>query len=242
MTLLGGIFNKRDRQNNTSRNVPSNVPATATESGASFSSTKDPTDADYVIPDKSLPASGPGPGAIYSLPAAASSSKLKLPFRRKQAHQTDIKDMPRPVISLNDAPASSYISSVVSDSGHGLPPPPLKSAIFGVYNDRNVLSTHSLPHDPSSQQVHLDIPSRSSSYDVRSETHVTSPSSLPAPPPKKPGGLFSWARERTKSKASQPSSSLLSIPSASPSANDSSFNLKAFRHVRPDSPARSPEK
>ncbi|KIK98957.1 hypothetical protein PAXRUDRAFT_112572, partial [Paxillus rubicundulus Ve08.2h10] len=240
MTLLGGIFNKRDRQNNTSRNPSSNVPTTATESGASFSSTKHFTDADYVIPDKSLPS--PGPAAIYTLPAAASSSKLKLPFRRKQAHQTDIKDMPRPVISLNDAPASSYISGVVSDSGHGLHPPPLKSTVFGVYNDRNVLSTHSLPHDPSSQQVHLDTPNRSFSYEVQSKTNATSPSSLPAPPPKKPGGLFSWARERTKSKPSQPSSSLLSIPSASPSTNDSSFNLKAFRHVRSDSPAGSPEK
>ncbi|KAF9225240.1 hypothetical protein BS17DRAFT_672139, partial [Gyrodon lividus] len=238
MPLLGGLFHKRDRQHNSSRNVSSNVPTTATESVASFASTRGSTDADYVIPDKSLPPRG----AIYTLPAAASSSKLKLPFRRKQAHQTDSKDTPQLVVSLNDAPASSYISGVVSDSGHGLPPPPPKSSIFEVYNDRNVLSTHSLPHESSGQKFHLDTPNVSSSYDVRSETRATSPSSPPALPPKKSGGLFSWARERTKSKASQPSSSVVSTPSASPSANDSSFNLKAFRHVGSGLPARSPEK
>ncbi|KIJ66527.1 hypothetical protein HYDPIDRAFT_76784, partial [Hydnomerulius pinastri MD-312] len=238
MPLLGGIFNKRDKQNNssTARNV-SNAHSTATESVASFASTRDSTDADYVIPDKSLPR----PGGIYSLPAAASSSKLKLPFRRKQqTFPSGTRDTPQTVVSLNDAPGPSYISGVVSDSGHGLPPPPPKSSIFGVYNDRNVLSTHSLPNDSTPQSVRLDTPSTSSSYDVRSETDSNSPSSPPAPPPKKSGGLFSWARERTKSKASQPPPTISSPPVPSPGTDDSSFNLKAFRHVRSDSPAGSP--
>ncbi|KAF9236858.1 hypothetical protein BU15DRAFT_76581 [Melanogaster broomeanus] len=234
MPLLGGIFNKRDKQSSSSRHISSNVPTTATESVASSASTKQSTDVD--IPSKSLLP----PGGLYALPAA-SSSKLRLPFRRKQAHPTGSGDTSQLVISLNDAPVPSYISGAVSDSGH-LPQPPPKSSIFGVYNDRNVHSTHSLPHETPSQQLHLDTPSRSSYHDVRSETRSTSSMSPPAPPPKKPGGLLSWARARTKSKPSQPSSSVLSTPYPSPSADDPSFNLKAFRHVRSDSPAPSPEK
>ena len=52
--------------------------------------------------------------------------------------------------------------------------------------------------------------------------------------PKKQGGLFSWAhRERKKSKVAD------TPPSLSVDVSTESFNLKSFRHVRPESP--SPE-
>lgn len=230
MPLLGGLFHKR---NAPSRHVSPGGPSTATESVASSASNKDSTDGDYVLPDKSLPP----PPPIYNLPAAASSSKLKLPFRRRAAAplHPDPTATPHSVVSLNDAP-SPYISSMTSDSGHGLPPPPRKSSFFGVYNE-SLQSVHSLPNDPSGR-VHPDTLSRPSA-DVRSESH----SSPAGQVHKKSPGLLSWARERTKSKPLPPPSTMSSAPSASPSVDDpSSFNLKSFRHIGADSPAASPEK
>ncbi|KAG8219314.1 hypothetical protein J3R82DRAFT_195 [Butyriboletus roseoflavus] len=230
MPLLGGLFHKR---NAPSRQVFASGPSTATESVASSTSNKDSTDGDHVLPDKSLPP----PSPIYNLSAAASSSKLKLPFRRKAAAppKADPKATPHSVVSLNDAP-SPYISSVTSDSGHGLPPPPRKSSFFGVHHE-SLQSIHSLPND-SSSPVHHVTPSRPSS-DVHSESRSPPASQVH----KKSPGLLSWARERTKSKPLPPSSAMSSVPSTSSSVNDSSsFNLKSFRHVCADSPATSPEK
>ncbi|KAF8555122.1 hypothetical protein OG21DRAFT_1521967 [Imleria badia] len=224
MPLLGGFFNRRNN----------NGQSTATESVASSASNRDSTDGDYVLADKSRPPRPP----IYNLPASASSSKLKLPFRRKQAVvQPQPKDTSPSVVSLNDAPSLPNISGVMSDSGHGLPPPPRKSALFGVYNN-SLHSVLSLPNE-SPSHVHPDTPSRPSS-DVLSDSR----SPFPGHPHKKSPGLFSWARERTKSKPLPPSSTMSSVTSSSPTAVDdsSSFSLKSFRHVRADSPATSPEK
>ncbi|KAG6380670.1 hypothetical protein JVT61DRAFT_5041 [Boletus reticuloceps] len=215
MPLLGGLFYKR---NNSLKNGP-----TPTESSASSVSNRDSTDGGHVFL--------PPPPPMYNLPAAASSSKLKLPFRRKpQLAQPNPKDT---VVSLNDT-APPRISSVTSDSGHDLPPPPRKS-LFGVYSNDSHHSVHSLPNEPSSH-VHPDTHARLSSSDFRTETH------LPHPHKKSPG-LFSWARERTKSKPPPPPSSVSSVSSTSPPLDDaSSFNLKSFRHVRADSPATHPQK
>ncbi|KAG9313870.1 hypothetical protein JVU11DRAFT_4638 [Chiua virens] len=184
MPLLGALFNRRQ----------------TTASLASTASNRDSTDADHVQPQP-----------MYNLPVAATSSKLKLPFRRKPPHQP-------PLVSINDAP---HIPSVMSDSGHALPPPPRKSSLFAAHNS-SLHSVHSLPN-PS---YHSDTPNRQSSIDTRSE-------STPQPHKKSPG-LFSWARERTKSRPSQPSSS----PSP-PTDDPPSFNLMSFRHVRADSAAPS---
>ncbi|KAH7886326.1 hypothetical protein F5I97DRAFT_1928179 [Phlebopus sp. FC_14] len=226
MQLLGGIFHRRDRQNNNLRNV-SNV-YKATESVASIASTRQSTDADYVFPDKSTPQVED----VYAGSAAASSSKLKLPFRRKHAPQTGTKDIPPPAATPSDGPAPSYIPGVVSDSGHDLPLPPRKSSLFGIYDDRNMLSTHSLPNEHTKQQSYGDTPSILS-HDSRSEPHNAQSSSHPT---KKQGSLFAWARERTKSKPSlPPSATPPSLPPIPPV--DDSFNLKAFRAVRSPSPA-----
>ncbi|KAL4068953.1 hypothetical protein V8B97DRAFT_1970895 [Scleroderma yunnanense] len=226
MPLLGGIF-KRDKQS-SSRNPPSSYAPATPQSAASVSSARESIEADYVFPDKSLPRP-----AVYSGPAGASSSKIKLPFRRNRlVHPPDTSDASQPAaVSLNDVPPPSC---VVSDSGHGLPPPPPKSSIFGLYySDRNSNSTsiHSFSTD-SHSPFSTDTLSRSSLTDVRSEA-TSSVCTSPSKHPPKKSSLFSWARQRTKSKASEPPSTISSPQSAGSGFENSSFNLKAFRHVPP---------
>ncbi|KAI6012682.1 hypothetical protein F5J12DRAFT_819692 [Pisolithus orientalis] len=224
MPLLGGFF-KRDKHGSNSRNNPSSTTPAATESVASVASTGggESIEAEYVFPDECLPR----PTPVYSGPRGASSSKLKLPFRRnKHVHQPGTPDASQLApVSLNDAPPRS---SVVSDPGHGLPPPPPKSSIFGVYNGRSPHSTRS--------NLCTDTPSTSSLTDVLSDAHSSAPSNLS----KKPG-LFSWARQRTKSKVSQPPSTVSSPPATKSGTEDSSFNLKSFRHI-PAGTNASPQK
>ncbi|KAI6133715.1 hypothetical protein EV401DRAFT_1912920 [Pisolithus croceorrhizus] len=223
MPLLGGLF-KRDKHGTSSRNSPSLATPVATGSVASVASTGgESIEAEYVFPDKCLHRATP----VYSGPIGASSSKLRIPFRRnKHAHRPGIPDASQLApVSLNDAPPRP---SVVSDPGHGLPPPPSKSSIFGVYNDRNSRSTHS--------NLCTDTLSTASLTDVPSEAHSSAPSNLP----KKPG-LFSWARQRTKSKPPQPPSTISSPSAAKSPPEDPSFNLKAFRHV-PAGADASPQK
>lgn len=228
MTLLGGIFAKRDKQNR-GRSAPANLnaPASAT-SAASISSTIVSSEPDYVFPDKSLSL----PGTIYTGPAAASSSKLKLPFRRKYHHQPHAAGSQPGIISLNDG---QRISGVVSESGHDLPLPPPKSSIFAMYHDRHTNSSPSLSNESTLPYSLSDTTSTISV--AHNEPHTASLSTQLFPPlNKKSGGLFSWARERTKSKPSQPPATIaaLSTPTSAPGEN---FNLRAFRHVRSESPA-----
>ncbi|KAI6031258.1 hypothetical protein BKA83DRAFT_447857 [Pisolithus microcarpus] len=210
MPLLGGLF-KRDKHGTGSRNSPSLTTPVATGSAASVASTGgESIEAEYVFPDKCLPRSAP----VYSGPTGASSSKLRIPFRRnKHAHRPDPPDASQLAsVSLNDAPPRP---SVVSDPGHGLPPPPSKSSIFGVYNDRNSHST-----------LCTETLSTASLADGPSEAHSSAPSNSP-----KKSGLFTWARQRTKSKPPRPPSTVSSPSVAKSVTEDSSFNLRAFRHL-----------
>ncbi|EGN93636.1 hypothetical protein SERLA73DRAFT_189365, partial [Serpula lacrymans var. lacrymans S7.3] len=232
MQLLGGFF-KRDKSN--TRNVQSSVlPAPDSTTSIGSSSFESPED-EFVFPEKSLPHHN----GVYT-GVSASSSKLKLPFRRKPAQQHRYTDPGLPVVSLNDAPLRPppvpYISSAASDIDHSdLPQPPPKSSLFGTHSDPNV-STRSLPDGHPQHSFHSNL----LPLETQSETHTTSSSPPPPPPPKKSGGLFSWARERTKSKPVPPTPTPLQ-PS-SPAYPGESFNLKSFRHVRPESPTKSPIK
>ncbi|KAG1887328.1 hypothetical protein F4604DRAFT_1547539, partial [Suillus subluteus] len=164
--------------------------------------------------------------------AAASSSKLKLPFRRRHVHQPHVSGTSTSVFSLNDSLPCAHISSVVSDSGHDLPPSPPKPFFFGAYHNPSINSTLSLPNENTRHQSGLDTPS----FIARNEIHSAPPSSSSMPPnPKKSGGLFLWARERTKSKPAPPPATIAAPPAPSPSPREN-FNLKAFRHVRSESP------
>jgi len=231
MPLLGGIF-KRDKQS-SSRNTSSSHALATPQSAASVSSAKESIETDYVLPDRSLPR----PVTLYSGPPGSSSSKIKLPFRRnRHAHPPDTSNTSQAAaVSLNDVPLPS---SVVSDSGHGLPPPPSKSSIFGVYhNDRNSNSnsTPSFSNEHSHSHFHTDTPSSSSLTDARSEAH-SSPCTSPSKYPPKKSSLFSWARPR-KSKTSESPSTLSSPQSIRSGSDHSSFNLQAFRHLSPGNPS-----
>ena len=146
------------------------------------------------------------PNAIYRNPGA-SSSKMKLPFMRSKSKV----DLP-----ATDSPSPTDPTSVSLQSGtQSAPPtspltPPQKSAIFGGYGDpENALTSKSLPNVNH----------------TRSESHETVKTTTPASAGKKSGrGLFSWARDRKKSKAPPP-------PLPSSELKDDSFNLRAFRHV-----------
>ncbi|KAG2035711.1 hypothetical protein BDR03DRAFT_1093042 [Suillus americanus] len=235
MPLLAGIFAKRDRQSSARNATPNlNVPTTPTSTASISSGTAVSSEPDYVFPDKSLKSL---PAAAYAgQAAAASSSKLKLPFRRRHAHQPHVTGTSTNVFSLNDSPPRAHISGVVSESGHDLPPPPPKPSFFGLHHDpsinSSINSTLSLPNENTRHQPRLDTPS----VVARSEIHSAPPSSATIPPNlKKSGGLFSWTRERTKSKPAPPPATIAAPPAPSPSPREN-FNLKAFRHVRSESP------
>ena len=203
-------------------------------------------EAEYVLAD----ADSPTFTTTYIYPPASSSSnasntasptpsttKLKMPFRRKQSTPDKFtttvtpQNLVSPMLPPKEPPKFSMESSVSS-----LLPPPSRSAIFGSYADpHNALSTRSLPQDVP--LIHSRQMSRNGSQDYETmsnpDSHTTS---LPAPQSKQQpgkGGLFSWARPRgrTKSKPSLPDPTLHSPPVLTLPPTDSSFDLKSFRHV-----------
>jgi hypothetical protein len=206
---------------------------------------------EYVLADADSPITSASVYPLGSAPSSASASttKIRLPFRRKKSTHTELLTLstqsPTVSMSTSQGPHKFSIESSLSDSP-SLRPPPSRSAIFGSYADpQNALSTRSLPQDvpvAHSRQSSRDV---SRNYDTMSnpDSHVTSPTAPPSEQPNK-GRLFSWARPRarTKSKASLPDSSLQSSPAPLPPLPPppaDSFNLRSFRHVAPPTP-RSP--
>lgn len=203
-------------------------------------------DTDYVLADVDSP---PVPSTLaYPLApssstsgASASSTKLKMPFRRKQSTSSKFSTTTTqysvpPVPPTKEQKVS--IESSISDSP-SLRPPPSRSAIFGSYADpHNALSTHSLPQDAPFPLLRRDSADTARIYETMSnpDSHMPSHSPLHPPKPSSKGGLFAWARPRgrTKSKPAAPTPDTV-LPSRSSSALASSatdsFNLKSFRHV-----------
>ncbi|TRM66242.1 hypothetical protein BD626DRAFT_628194 [Schizophyllum amplum] len=181
---------------------------------------------EYIHADKHLPSSPngrsglrPGPGTQSSVypNAAASSSKLKLPFSRKKTSSTAASTSTTSLattaggLSPPSRPGAGRKSfSTASDVNQDrLGPPPSRSAIFATYADpHNAHSTRSLPNDPA--------PSR---QDAQSR-----------PPPPKKQGLFHWHKSSPNT-LPKPSPQLKASASAQP--EEGAFNLKAFRHVGP---------
>ncbi len=182
---------------------------------ASAASDHDPSEPDYVLPSSSKGAS------LYSVPAA-SSSKLRLGFKSKKppaAARTDTTLLSPP----------SAFQSFRSESENDLSPPPPRSAVFAGYGDPiGAHSTRSLPNNPVAHSR------------LAPKEYVDLASGAPLPTPQKNskgGGLFSWAhRERKNSKAPPPPSQLARAPRPDVSLDSESFNLRSFRHVRPESP------
>jgi hypothetical protein len=145
---------------------------------------------------------------------APTSSRMKMPFQRRKASVSAVTSLPQTSPSRPQRAPNPYMSSSSADVTEQLRPP-IKSAIFSSYGETSGSSTRSLPSttrtapDTFSYQDMVDDTSRKASQ-----------------PKKKSGGLLTWARERTKSK-----------PSAPPVIPAEAFNLRTFRHVRPDSPS-----
>ena len=201
-------------------------------------------EAEYVLADADL--SPVNSNVVYPLAsnvASTSTTKLKMPFRRKQqsASARLITVPSHPPAPPPKGPHKSSVESSVSDPP-SLLPPPSRSAIFGSYADpHSASSTRSLPqgvpaiHTRRSTQ---DVPQYYETMsDPDSHTTFTNPQS------KQPSksGLFSWARPRarTKSKPPPPDSSLKSAPVLTLPPPDS-FNLKSFRHVTSPGSETSP--
>ena len=204
---------------------------------------------EYVLADAELsPVNSHNVYPLSSNVASTSTTKLKMPFRRKPSAlasnnltSTTSQTSAPPTLPPKE-PHKSSVDSSVSFSP-SLLPPPSRSAIFGSYADpHNALSTRSLP-----QGVPTFHPRRNShdvpqNYETMSNpdshTHIATQTK-----PTNKGGLFSWARPRgrTKSKAPLPDPSLSAPVLPVPPTADS-FNLKAFRHVTsptPDTPPSS---
>ena len=189
MAILGGLFSKKDK---SKPKPPSSVASSADIDIESFN---DGSEYDHVLLH---------PNTVYQN-AAASSSKMKLPFAgSKSKLNLAPTDTPSPTDLANTSPHFS----TQSEPPHSYLTPPNKSAAFGGYGDSgNPLFTKSLPNVNH----------------ARSESHETVKTTTPASAGKKSGGLFSWARSRKKSKPPPPP-----MPSE---IKDQSFNLRSFRHV-----------
>jgi hypothetical protein len=229
-----------------SPNTPTSQPRTSSIPSPSIADTSEQLEeselsleAEYVLADPvPSPTNSNGVYPLSSNGASTSTTKLKMPFRRKQPSSNKLKALPSqssPPPSVPSKEPKSSVESSVSVSP-SLLPPPSRSAIFGSYADpHNALSTRSLPQGVpaiNSRRSSRDVPQ---TYETMSnpDSHSTSFSNPQSKEPSK-GGLFSWARPRgrTKSKPSLPHSSLGSAPVLTLPPADS-FNLKSFRHVAP---------
>jgi hypothetical protein len=212
---------------------------------------------EYVLADVDSPpilSTSSYPLASSSSTSAASSSttKIKMPFRRKQSTSSKLSTTTAqsslPPVPPAKEPHKFSIDSSLSESP-SLRPPPSRSAIFGSYADpHNALSTRSLPQDAPFPHLRFDSTDTALNFETMSNPDFHMPPHAPLQPPKpsSKGGLFAWARPRTKSKPPAPTPAALQSRSTSAlqfSPGDS-FNLKAFRHVtsplstspNPDSP------
>ncbi|KAF5383974.1 hypothetical protein D9757_006937 [Collybiopsis confluens] len=241
---LRGLFSKKNKSRTDIRDsIPGSPTTPATES-----QTASPT-TEYVKPDSFLPSSPNGrstlhpedafsspskslKSSVYSSlstsPASGSSSRLRLPFGRKRAvkssssnngHQDDDTGLRPPFIGRLSTGAASEADA--AEYRPKLGPPPSRSAIFAAYGDPNSSnSTRSLP---------TEYPTSASA--IETET----------PPPKRP--IFPWSSK------SQPNTTKVknkkSLPpkpeDISAALEESSFNLKSFRHLgNPSSPELPP--
>jgi hypothetical protein len=263
------FFSKRDSQKvlrKSQRSPQRSIPSTPTSiPPSSTNSIPSPSIADasdqlegselsleteYILADAELsPVNSRSVYPLSSNGASTSTTKLKMPFRRKQSalasnnltsttSQTSVPPTVLPTLPPKEPHKSSVDSSVsVSPS---LLPPPSRSAIFGSYADpHNALSTRSLPQGLPAIHPRRNSHDMLQNYETMSnpDSHTTTPQTKQ---PNK-GGLFSWARPRarTKSKAPLPDPSLTAPTLTLPPTADS-FNLKAFRHVTSPGPETPP--
>lgn len=186
---------------------------TDVSSGSRASVVSDPDDSESQWESVSQMTHSQYHGSDVNGDSTPSSSRMKLAFRRKASASPVAPTSPtRPQTGSNQTRSSLEASKYLL--------PPAKSSVFGSHSDSQTFSTTSL------QSTARTAPDTSNYQDMLRETRSEAPKT-----PKKSGGLLSWARERTKSR-----------PSSPPPIPVDSFNLKAFRHVRPESPSPQPDR
>ncbi|KAH8094697.1 hypothetical protein BXZ70DRAFT_354120 [Cristinia sonorae] len=246
MPILG-LFSKRDKRKlQPQAYTPFHQHSNSSDGDADSISNSEPVDSS--IPTSPSSYGSPhvrGANPVYGnspLATAASSSKLKLGFRRKKSSTfvyVDKADIPSDSqLPLQQSPGALSETDIR---------PPARGALFSAYGDpHGAFSTRSLPGHQLSPH------SRTNSRDVASVDNLPSPNQ-PSQQPQKKSGLFSWVqRDRKKSQPSapraperlppRPSLDLNTVASSSHNYNSDSFNLKSFRHVGPSaSDPASPE-
>ncbi|KAG9222186.1 hypothetical protein CCMSSC00406_0009001 [Pleurotus cornucopiae] len=228
MTLLGGLFSKKSKPRSPGASTHAGTPSSlyssaASELASSHSSASVSPTTEYVTTDKSLPSSPNGkhalPRSVYPS-AAASSSKLRLPFSRKKtasnaslavSQYEESMSPPRPSYASRTSTAASSDTETSTIERRHLRPPPSRSAIFAAYGG-----------DPrAAQQSTRSLPD-----ERRTKPQPPSP---PLPPVPQKRSLFGWYKSQPKSTNATPTAT----------SAEESFNLKSFRHVRPGSPTHS---
>ncbi|KIK71486.1 hypothetical protein GYMLUDRAFT_52562 [Collybiopsis luxurians FD-317 M1] len=228
---LRGLFSKKNKsRTDVGDSIPPSPTTAATESPATS-----PT-IEYVKPDSFIPSSPNGRNTLHpddalsspsksakssvyaSVAASPASSKLRLPFGRKKAakssssnnsNQDEKLELRPPTLSRLSTGAASEADA--AEMRRKLGPPPSRSAIFSAYGDpHSAHSTRSLPNEHSTNEAPVE----------------------PLPNvPKRP--LFPWSSKSqpnsTKVKTKKPSPPKAEDISAA--LEDSSFNLKSFRHL-----------
>ncbi|KAF9011211.1 hypothetical protein BDQ17DRAFT_1420623 [Cyathus striatus] len=205
----------------------------------------------HVSPQLTLSPTSTHHSVYPSANSAASSSKLRLFARKKNAHgnnsstasvnttHTSNAHLPMPRPPYTSRVSTSTVPDFDPDdvaSTRRMRPPPSKSAIFAAYNDPNgALSTRSLP----APMTPVSSPFRAELHQAQKLKKDPPSPPPPAPPPKKRQGLFPWSKSTPSSPATKapPSPQVTQTPDP---GHDSSFNLKAFRHVRHPSPPIPP--
>ena len=136
-------------------------------------------EAEYVLADAEL--SPVNSNVVYPLAsngASTSTTKLKMPFRRRQQSTSNkLTTIPsRPPAVPPKEPHKYSAESSVSDSP-SLLPPPSRSAIFGSYADpHNALSTRSLPQGVPAIHPHRSSRDVPQFYETMSnpDSHIAS--------------------------------------------------------------------
>ncbi|OCH89726.1 hypothetical protein OBBRIDRAFT_793955 [Obba rivulosa] len=175
--------------------------------------------------------------SVYAGLDAASSSKLRLGFKRRKSNRSLASDshlcLPE-VRNLSSARSEGDAAHVLDDKApYARPRPPLKSSLLAPPDDPLARSTRSLPAPTSVPRPSRDI------INLSGETLPPAASPVPPDKDKEKKGMFSWVRPRNKSRPPPaPASTTTSAPLGDDDP-DSSFKVRAIRHVRPVSP--SPE-
>jgi len=212
-----------------SRNKKPKSTLQSTPSADELSSLSHSPTAEYIIPNKHDTPSSPNGNALFPSDdltvyssVAASSSKLRIPFRKNRSDIPTFPSIPPPPPYISRTSTGSDLSATPVRPNRN--PPPSKSAIFAAYAGPNgALSTRSLPNDAINPHYHS----------FSSATSDTLPMTGPT---KQNRSFFPWSKSSQKPRTKTKEQNDSIAPKNPPSPDDTSFNLKSFRHIRAPSP------